>query len=79
MAFKTWMADRYVPMPFWKWLLFSLWLAACAFTIAFVGTSLGEKEYNAAVKGGIIFTIILILWAVFLWWLFHRQRIIQPT
>ena len=66
-GFKTWMEDRRVPMPFWKWILFGLWVLIFGFTIAFIGTSIGEKEMAAAVKGGIIFSLFTIITGVGLW------------
>ncbi len=67
MGFKTWMADRGTPMPWWKWLLFGLWVLIFGFTIAFIGTSIGENETTAAVKGGIIFSLFTVITGVGLW------------
>jgi len=64
---KIWMEDCRIPMPFWKWLLFVIWVFFFGFTIAFVGTNLGEKEQNAALLGGTIFGLISIITAVGLW------------
>lgn len=66
-GFKTWMEDRGTPMPFWKWLLFGPWVLIFGFTIAFIGTSIGENEMAAAVKGGIIFSLFTIITGVGLW------------
>ena len=66
-GFKTWMEDRGTPMPSWKWILFGLWVLVFGFTIAFIGTSIGEKEMDAAVKGGIIFSLFTIITGVGLW------------
>ena len=63
-GFKIWMEDRGVPMPFWKWILLGLWAVLFGFTIAFIGTNIGEKEMNAALRGGIIFGILSIILAV---------------
>jgi bacteriorhodopsin len=70
-GFKIWMEDRKVPMNWWKWLLFCLWILWFGFTIAFVFTSAGENEMDAAVKGGILFGIITIIAGVGLWRIIH--------
>jgi hypothetical protein len=66
-GFKVWTEDRGIPMPPWKWILFGLWACFAAFTIAFVGTSIGESEMDAAVKGGILFGVISVITAVGFW------------
>jgi hypothetical protein len=48
-------------MPYWKWIAFGVWILMFGFTFAFVGTSVGESEMGAAVKGGILFGIIVLL------------------
>lgn len=74
-GFKTWMEDRRTPMPWWKWLLFTLWVLWLGFTIAFIFTSLGEGEPTAAVKGGIIFIVVTIITGVGLWRLLQIGRV----
>lgn len=64
MGFKTWMEDKGVTMYWWKWLLFGLWIVIAGFTIAFIGTSIGENEMTAAVKGGIIFSLFTVITGV---------------
>jgi hypothetical protein len=64
---KIWTEDRSIPMPFWKWILFGLWILFFGFTIAFVSTSIGEKEINAALRGGIIFGLVSVISGVGLW------------
>ncbi|MCK4771369.1 MAG: dehalogenase [Candidatus Latescibacteria bacterium] len=64
---KVWAEDRSIPMPFWKWIAFAVWMVLFGFTVAFIGTSLGENEVNAAVKGGILFGIIVAISGVGLW------------
>jgi len=71
---KIRMEDRGIPMPFWKWILFGLWILFFGFTIAFIGTSIGENEMTAAIRGGLIFGIISIISAVSLW----RVLLIKP-
>jgi hypothetical protein len=60
-GFRAWMKDRGVAVTFWKWIVFVAWLALFGFTLAFVGTSLGENEPTAAIRGGIVFGIITII------------------
>lgn len=66
-GFKLWMEDRGVPMPFWKWILTGLWVLFLGFTIAFVGTSLGEGEPTAAKLGAILFGLTSIISGIALW------------
>jgi hypothetical protein len=67
LGLKIWTEDRGIPMPFWKWLLLAIWVLLFGFTIAFVGTSLGEREGTAAWLGGLIFGLISIVSGVGLW------------
>ncbi len=67
LGFKTWLEDRRIPMSWWKWILVGAWVLLVGFTIAFVGTCLGENEIVAATKGGIIFAVISIIAGVGLW------------
>ena len=66
-GFKIWMEDRGVPMPFWKWIFLGIWVLLFGFSIAFVGTNLGEGESNAALLGGIVFGLITIISGVGFW------------
>jgi hypothetical protein len=66
-GFKVWMEDKKIPMPFWKWTLLGFWILFFGFTIAFVGTNLGEKEPKAALLGGIIFGLAAVISGVGLW------------
>lgn len=66
-GFKVWMEDRGIPMPWWKWILLGIWALFLGFTIAFVGTNLGEKESHAVLLGGIIFGLAVIITGVGLW------------
>ena len=72
-GFKFWAEDRGYALPFWKWLLLGIWVVLCGFTIAFVGTSLGEGEPNAALFGGIIFGLITVITGVGLWRIIIRK------
>jgi hypothetical protein len=64
---KITMEDRGIPMPLWKWALFVLWILVLGFTIAFVGTNIGEKEMTAAKLGGLVFGLLSVVTGVGLW------------
>ena len=74
LAFKVWMEDREVAMNWWKWLLWGFWILLAGFTIAFIFTSLGEGEPTAALKGGILFSLITIIYGAGTWRLITRKR-----
>ncbi len=67
LGLKAWMQDRQIPMPWWKWLLASGWLIFVGMGIAYVGTSLGENEVQAARMGGLFAGVIAIISGVVLW------------
>ena len=64
---KLWMEDRGIPMPWWKWVMTALWFCMVGFTVARVGTSVGEGEPRAALMGGIIFGVITVIAGVAFW------------
>jgi drug/metabolite transporter (DMT)-like permease len=64
---KLWAEDRGIPMPFWKWIMVGAWVLLLGFTIAFVGTSLGENEPTAAKLGGILFGLTTIISGIAGW------------
>lgn len=66
-GFKFWAEDKGYTMNFWKWFLLGIWIVLFGFTLAFVGTSLGEGEPAAALYGGIIFGLLTIISAAGLW------------
>lgn len=72
---KVWMEDRNTPMPLWKWPLVGLWMLMIGFTIAFIGTSVGENELVAAEKGGIIFSVICVIAGAGLWRVLQIGRV----
>ena len=72
---KVWMEDRGVPMRMWKWITVMMWMLMCGFTIAFIGTSVGENEIVAAEKGGIIFSVICVITGVVVWRLLQIGRV----
>jgi hypothetical protein len=72
---KVWMDDRNTPMGLWKWLLVGAWMLMFGFTIAFIGTSVGENEMVAAQKGGIMFSVICVIAGVVVWRLLQIGRV----
>lgn len=64
---KIAMEDRGIPMTHWKWILFALWIFLVGFTIAFIGTNIGEKEMTAAKLGGLVFGLLSVVTGVGLW------------
>jgi len=66
-GFRAWAQGRGIPLPGWKWAALLAWLLIAGFTIAFVGTSLGENEATAAVRGGLLFGLITVITGVGLW------------
>lgn len=70
---KAWADDRHLKIPIWKWLLVVLWLLLTGFTIAFIGTCIGEREMDAAVKGGSIFSAAAIVSGILLWRFIARK------
>jgi len=72
---KVWMEDRNTPMGLWKWLLVGAWMLTLGFTIAFIGTSVGENEMVAAKKGGNIFSTICVIFGAVVWQLLQIGRV----
>ncbi|UCH82569.1 MAG: dehalogenase [Candidatus Latescibacterota bacterium] len=66
-AIKIWTQDRGIAMPWWKWLLTALWFCLAGFTLAMIGTSLGEGEPRAAVMGGVVFGVVTVVTGVAFW------------
>jgi hypothetical protein len=64
---KIAMEDRSIPMPLWKWILIVFWIFLFGFTIAFIGTNIGEKEMTAAKLGGLVFGLLSVVTGVGLW------------
>jgi hypothetical protein len=64
---RTWAQDRAIALPWWKWFAFAVWVLLAGFTIAFIGTSFGEGEATAAVRGGLLFGLVVVLAGAGLW------------
>jgi hypothetical protein len=56
---RAWALDRSIQLTWWKWLALGAWMLLAGLTIAFIGTSLGENEPTAAVRGGLLFGIVV--------------------
>ena len=67
LGLKIWAEDRYIKIQFWQWIIIVAWIFLFGFSIAFVGTSIGENELTAAFIGGIIFGLISIVSAIGIW------------
>jgi uncharacterized membrane protein (DUF485 family) len=52
---------------------FVLWILLAGFTIAFVGTSFGEGEPTAAIRGGLLFGLISVIAGVGVWRIIVRR------
>jgi len=76
---KVWMDDRNTPMGLWKWILVAAWMLMTGFTIAFIGTSVGENEMVAAQKGGIVFSVACVIAGVVVWRLLQIGRVRLPA
>jgi hypothetical protein len=64
---KLWADDRGLPMPWWKWVVTALWFCLAGFTLALVGTSIGEGEPRAALMGGLFFGVLTVIAGVAFW------------
>ena len=71
---KLWTEDRGIPMPWWKWVLVALWVCLAGFTLAMMGTSLGEGESRAGLMGGLMFGVLSVVIGVVFWRLLGLSR-----
>ncbi len=67
LALKVWREDAGRPLKAWQWGLVVFWLFFFGLGCAFVGTSLGEGEPVAAMKGGLFLGFISLLTGVAIW------------
>lgn len=67
LGLAAWARERGVRMSAVKWILFVLWIGLAGFAIAFVGTSFGEGESVAAIRGGLLFGLISVIAGVGVW------------
>ena len=67
LALRAWARERAIPVRWWKWLAFGLWVLLTGFTLAFVGTSVGEGEPTAAIRGGLLFGLVSVIVGVAVW------------
>lgn len=64
---KIWFEDHQIRMNFWKWISVFIWIIAFSISLAYITTSLGENESVAALRGGIMFGVILFISGLGLW------------
>lgn len=74
LGFRAWMEDRGVALFWWKWILLVFWVLFAGFTIAFVGTSIGEGEIVAAFRGGILFGLLTLVSGIWIWKAIHSGK-----
>jgi len=67
LALRSWARERGIPFRWWKWFAFGSWVLLAGFTLAFVGTSLGEGEPTAAIRGGLLFGLVSVIAGVAVW------------
>jgi hypothetical protein len=65
-ALRAWLKEKGTRMTEWKWLLVVVWIFLAGFTAAFIGTNIGEGEYTAALRGGGVSAIIVLVYALVL-------------
>ena len=65
-ALRAWLKEKGARMTAWKWLLVVVWILLAGFTAAFIGTNIGEGEYTAALRGGGVSAIIVLVYALVL-------------
>lgn len=66
-ALRIWTEDKRIPMPPWKWSVVIAWVLFLSISVAYVGTSLGEGETDAAFIGAIITSVIAAVSGVVVW------------
>ena len=71
---RAWAEEREVRLPWWKWGLVICWLLYGGFILAFVGTCLGEREQDAALWGGVFFSLVAVIAGVGLYRLLGFAR-----
>ncbi len=72
-ALRIWAQDKGIRMPFWKWPAIIAWVTFVAISIAFVGTSIGEGESNAAFFGAVSAAVIASISGVVVWRLLRMR------
>jgi hypothetical protein len=66
-ALRTWTQDKGIPMPFWKWPAIIAWTAFLGISVAYVGTSIGEGEMDAAFFGAVCGAVAASISGVVVW------------
>ena len=79
LVLRLWLKEKGIRLPIWKYFFVIIWILFFEFSIAFVTTSLGENEPNAALMGGILFGLISIVSGVGLFRLLFTNRVTEPS
>ncbi len=66
-ALRTWAQDKGIRMSFWKWPMVVVWVLFLGVSIAYVGTSIGEGEMDAAFLGAICGAVMASISGVVVW------------
>ena len=72
-ALRIWAQDKGIRMPFWKWPVVIVWVLFLAVSIAYVGTSIGEGEMDAAFFGAIFAAVMASILGVVAWRLLRMR------
>lgn len=72
-ALRTWAQDKGIRMPFWKWPVVVVWVLFLAMSIAYIGTSIGEGEMDAAFLGAIFTAVIASMSGTVVWRLLRMR------
>jgi len=67
LGLNQWSREREVTLQWWKWALVVLWVFLAAGVLAFITTSLGEREAKAALTGGMFFIPMTVVAGGLLW------------
>jgi drug/metabolite transporter (DMT)-like permease len=78
LGLREWFGERGLKMAPWKWVLVAGWLVLFGFSLAFIGTCLGEGEPTAAFKGGMLFLLASLLAGAALWRMLKVEKFPWP-
>jgi drug/metabolite transporter (DMT)-like permease len=83
-ALFNYLKEKNEKFAWWKWSLSILWLLAVLLIFGFIGTTIGEGEPGAALRGGGVFLVLLAISGVAFFRLLFgdmkgKQRVDQPV
>lgn len=67
LGLNQWSRERGLTIQWWKWALVVLWMVMAAGSLAFITTSLGERETKAALTGGMSFIPLTVVAGGLIW------------